>query len=289
MRRLVGSVVLVLSGLAAVGCTHALSRPMPDIKGRLALKVSNEKVWEHPTGVYQIPDTSVYISGHQGAAPAVGALFGIIGVVAAHAAAKGTGEKKIKDVEAQLRLDIVAIAERMLAEEVQRQPDTNRFRPTGSPADGSLEITPYLVMNFIGENQVRPWVVLKTTLKDGRGDAKWKTRFIAGASEARPLGGESGWATGNGDKLRKAVDRNLRVAIDALLREASGRLPRGTGRTVTVTAQWVWIKSPMETKAEVLEETEETLVVVPDVTDASVFAGVNILDKKSIIVVAEPK
>ena len=38
-----------------------------------------------------------------------------------------------------------------------------------------------------------------------------------------------------------------------------------------------------------LEETEEALVVVPDVADAFVFAGVNILDKKAVTVTAEPK
>ena len=37
-----------------------------------------------------------------------------------------------------------------------------------------------------------------------------------------------------------------------------------------------------EQSAEVLHETEEALVVVPQVTDNVFFAGVNILDKRSI-------
>jgi hypothetical protein len=74
-----------------------------------------------------------------------------------------------------------------------------------------------------------------------------------------------------------------------LLRDASGALPRKTGRVVEVRTQWVWVKPFLERSAEVLEETEESLVVVPDVADAFVFAGVNILDKKAVTLKEPPK
>src|SRR5437660_9903958 len=89
--------------------------------------------------------------------------------------------------------------------------------------------------------------------------------------------------------VRDVVDKNLRLAIDALLRDASGMLPRSTGRTVAIKTRWVWMKPFLERNAAVLEETEDTLVVVPDVMDGLVFAGVNILDKKSITVTPTDK
>jgi hypothetical protein len=46
-----------------------------------------------PIGVHQIPEAPVYISGHQGAA-GIGILFGPIGLLAAHASAQSTGEKR---------------------------------------------------------------------------------------------------------------------------------------------------------------------------------------------------
>ena len=49
------------------------------------------------------------------------------------------------------------------------------------------------------------------------------------------------------------------------------------------------MKPFLERNAAVLEETEDTLVVVPDVMDGLVFAGVNILDKKSITVTPADK
>ena len=85
-------------------------------------------------------------------------------------------------------------------------------------------------------------------------------------------------------KLGRVLGRNLRLAVDVLLRDASGALPRSTGRTVAIKTQWVWMKPFYESNAAVLEETEDALVVVPDVIDGFVFAGVNILDKKSITV-----
>ena len=51
----------------------------------------------------------------------------------------------------------------------------------------------------------------------------------------------------------------------------------------------MFVKSPLERTSEVVEETDEALVVVPDMADAFVFAGVNILDKKAVTVTAESK
>jgi hypothetical protein len=130
---------------------------------------------------------------------------------------------------------------------------------------------------------------VKVALKDARGEEKWKTRYIAGVGEIRPLAGENGWASGDGEPLRRAVDRNLRAAIDLLLRDAPGTLRHGAVRAVKVKGQWVWVKEPLEIAAELLDEAEETLVVTPKVTDAIVFAGVNILDKKSVLVTNDPK
>ena len=241
-----------------------------------------------PITAYQIPNTSMYVSNHEGAA-SIRALFGPIGVTVAIAAARSTGERKTRDHQAQLRLDVPKITEQVLMEELHRRGETGRFGPTGEPGGDSFEIIPYLVVNFVGNDQVRPWVVLRTALRDPDGKEKWKTKYAAGVGEVRPLGGESGWASDGGAPLRKAFDRNLRLAIDALLRDASGTLPRGTGHMANVKAQWVWVKEPSEETAEVLHETEETLVVIPQVTDSHFFAGISILDKKSVAVTPEVK
>jgi len=75
-----------------------------------------------------------------------------------------------------------------------------RLEPLGELHD---EIVPYLVVNFIGDEQVRPWVVLKTLLKDAKGEELWKTKYVAGVGEVRPLVGERGGAPRSSRRRRR--------------------------------------------------------------------------------------
>lgn len=289
MNRVVRGLLLVSTVMILTGCASALSQPMPELKGKLALVVSKElpsKWTDMPIGVHHYAETSVYVSGHQGAA-GIGILFGPIGLALAHSAAQSTGEKKAA-VVSQVRIDMVAATERAIAAELARRGDTTRFAPAGSKADGTLEIVPFLVLNFVGDDKVRPWIVLKTALKDANGDEKWKTRYMASVAETRTLGGDAGWVSAEAEPLRSAIDRSLQRAVDVLLREGAGHLTRGSGRAVKVKGQWVWVKQPLELSAEVLDESDELIVVKPNVSDAIVFAGVSIFEKPAVTVTAEP-
>jgi hypothetical protein len=44
------------------------------------------------------------------------------------------------------------------------------------------------------------------------------------------------------------------------------------------------VKEPLEIAADILEETPDSLIVLPKVADVSTFAGVNALDKPSVSV-----
>jgi hypothetical protein len=82
-RLVIGRVVIGMAALAAAGCGHALSQPMPKFDGRLAVTVSNDrpsKMTEMPIGVHQIDDTAVYVSGHQGVA-GVGVIFAGVNIL----------------------------------------------------------------------------------------------------------------------------------------------------------------------------------------------------------------
>lgn len=280
-------VIALVVAVLATGCSHALTQPMPELKGALGLKISKETAsgWtDMPIGVHRIPETSVYVSGHQGAA-GIGALFGPIGLAAAHAAAQSTGEKKAGD-PAALRIDIAAEADRVLKEELDRRREVARFATAGDRADATLEIVPFIVLTFIGEERVRPWVVLKARLLDLGGDEKWKTRYITSLGAPRPLTGDTGWTSDGGQPLRSVIDRSLKRGIDVMLRDAVGALPRGKGRVVKLRGNWVWVKPTMEVSGEILEETAEHLIVKPDVADAIVFAGISIVEPGALTISA---
>jgi hypothetical protein len=145
-----------------------------------------------------------------------------------------------------LRIDIAAEADRVLKEE--------------------------LVLTFIGEERVRPWVVLKARLLDLGGDEKWKTRYITSLGASRPLTGDTGWTSDGGQPLRSLIDRSLKRGIDVTLRDAVGALPRGKGRVVKLRGNWVWVKPTMEVSGEILEEI--------------VFAGISIVEPGALTISA---
>lgn len=288
MRELRGIAIVLVVAVIVTGCSQALQQPMPAISDRLGLIVSKEppsKWTDMPMGVHQIPDASVYVSGHQGAA-GVGAAFGLIGLAIAHAAAQSTGERKTQSVQTLLKVDMPALTETALADELARSNHADRF-VAGRPTGAALEIVPYLVLTFIGNDEARPWVVLKTALKDASGNERWKTRYSASLGTPRPLGGDRGWVADDGAAFRGAVDRSLRAALAVLLRDASGTLPRGRGRSVKVKGHWVWVKPMLEPSVEVLDETPETLIVAPKVPDGIVYAGISILDRRAVSVTPE--
>jgi len=276
--------------ITLTGCSQAMRLPMPDAMRPLTVKVSADrpsKSSEMPPGIHQVPDTSVYIAGYQGESMKVGMHFGLIGMLAADAAASNTSAKKAEAAQAQLRIDLVRATERVLADQL-RGADNTRVVGAGAPGAGALEIVPYLVVSSTGNDQVRPWVFLKTTLRDAAGEEKWKTRYIVSLGQPRALAGANGWAAGDGASLRAAVDEGLRTGIVLMLRDASGGLPR-TGRVVRVRTQWPWVKEAMEHEVDLLEETPSKLIVLPKVGDGAVFAGVNVLDKGAVTVSAVQK
>ena len=174
----------------------------------------------------------------------------------------------------------------MLREELERRRDVVRFAPFGGGAEATLEVVPFIVLTFIGEERVRPWVVLKAAFKDASGSEKWKTRYITSLGDPRRLTGDDGWTIAGGEPLRTAVDRSLRAGVDVMLRDAAGALPRGKGRVVKLRGNWVWVKQPMEVTGEILEETPAMLVVKPEVADAIVFAGSSIVDPGTLTITA---
>jgi len=285
-RRLSGVAVVVLI-LVAAGCSRAMLEPMPDVKGRVAIKMSSETLSGSDLGVgaHQIPDTQVYVTGYFTDAMQTGQYFGVIGMIASNASAKSTAERKTSHVSA-LRVDMPAAAQRVLAERLARA-DRDRFAVTGA-SDATIEITPYLVVTTTGEDRMRPWVFVKAVLKDTGGAEKWKTRYMVSLGEPRPLEGANGWITGDGSSLRSAVDQGLQTAITLLMRDASGRLPRHTGHDVKIKTQWPWSKEAFEFNAEILEETTDKITFVAKVIDGPA-SGVTVLERRSAQVTAASK
>jgi hypothetical protein len=220
--------VIPLVALLAAGCGHALSAPMPDVKGTTE-------------------------------------VFGLLGIWMAHGRAMYDGETKTQDARTHLTVDLHALTEQSL-DELTRNARADRIAPAGAASAGSLEVVPFAVMTFLSPTRSRFWVGLKASLKGPDGKMMWKTRYHAGVGDDRWLTGAESWTSDDGTLVRETLRRNLRLALNALLKDVSGTLRQGAGRAFRVSAQWLW----------------------SDVTDDSVIAGVTILDKRAIVTVRSP-
>ena len=277
--------VVMLAALVAAGCGHAMSAPMPDVKGPISIRLSDEALpfSQLPFGTYQIPATAVYVSGHQREAR-VDELtsFGLVGMLIAHGAAQNVADTKTKDARTHLTVDLRALTEEILADQLARNSYANRIVSTGAAGTSTIEVVPFAVITFIGQSRARFWVGLNASLISPDGKPMWKTRYQAGVGDDRRMTGEDSWTSDDGAPVRDTIRRNLRLALDALLRDISGNLRRQAGRAFRVTAQWVWLPSLEPENAVVLDESDEVIVVLPDASDDRLIAGINILDKRSI-------
>src|SRR6266566_1724770 len=79
-------------------------------------------------------------------------------------------------------------------------------------------------MTFIGQSRARLWVGLHASLISPDGKPMWKSRYHTGVGDERSLAGEDSWTSDDGTLVRDTIRRNLRLALDALLRDISGDL-----------------------------------------------------------------
>ena len=251
--------VVMLAALVAAGCGHAMSAPMPDVQGSISIRLSDEALpfSQLPLGTYQIPAIAVYVSGHQRDAH-VDTLtgFGLLGTLMAHAVAQNIADTKTKDARTHLTVDLRAFTEEILADQLARNTYANRIVSTGAAGTSTIEVVPFAVITLSGQSRARFWVGLNASLISPEDKPMWKTRYHAGVGGERSSAGEDSWTSDDGTLVRDTIRHDLRLALDALLRDISGNLRQGAGRVFRVTAQWVWFPN--------------------------LIAGINILDKRSI-------
>jgi hypothetical protein len=233
-----------------------------------------------PIGVYQVADSTLYISGHQ-QGQAAGLLFGLLGLAVAHGVNQDEARQRVKEAEARLHTQLLDGTRKLLEEKLQRNPASGAtVAPSG--AGSTLELTPYVVLTYVSDDQARPFVVVKARLLDAAKQETWWTRYVVSGGEDRPIDGAGGWAADQGQPLRDAVRRGLDTALDMMLMDTAGTLPRGKGRPAKLKGRYAFVRQEIDLPGEILEETPERIVFAPRVGDVVVFAGINVFDKRTV-------
>lgn len=267
------------------GCaTFRNTEPFPQAQKDVSIRVSQElpSTWtEMPTGVYAVPNSRLFVSGHQ-SAQAVGLLLGPVGVLLGSAINAERGKNLVGDGSAVAKQDLAAATEGFVKDGLAADPNTNlKFGNAGAGAS-QLELLPFAVLSYINETDVRPYVIVRTTLKDATGKEVWSSRYISASAEARPFGGDNGWYKDDGSSLKLALSQSLKRSVDVMLSDVSGKTSRNATKWMYVSGQYVFVKQPLKLKSNPVVEDPDYIAFTPHIGDVNVFAGVSIFDRRIV-------
>lgn len=199
-----------------------------------------------PMGVKRIPDSNIVVSGHQKGG-ALGILFGVVGVAIQSAANTDAGGKRTNDIQEALRFDVAGraseLATSMLAEEEFRGAYT--LASTESPS--AMPVVPYIVLTFVNQTDVRPYIVLKTKLEPEAGSKKPRTiKYFCCEGPAMPLTGEGSLTENNGEKLKALLNSELETAMRLMLTDRQKPFARNDDARLDINGSLPFVGKPFK-------------------------------------------
>ena len=237
-----------------------------------------------PMGIHRIPDSNVIISGHQKGG-GVGMLFGVVGMAIQSSANASGGTAKVRNVEDDLRFDATAKAAELTKVILADEKFRGRFGLSSAPGGRTLNVTPYVVITFVNETDVRPYIVLKTKLGTGAPNESPKAlKYFCCEGKALPLMGENGLAENNGARLKELLTSELDTAVRVMLLDTAQPYPRNKESRIVVNGYLPFVGKPFKMKGYDLGRYNDySLIGFPP--GALVFGGVNIAEPGSLEIV----
>jgi hypothetical protein len=234
-----------------------------------------------PMGVHRIPDSNVIISGHQKGG-GIGMLFGIVGMAIQSSANASGGTAKVRTMEDDLRFNATAKATELTnailaADEKHRQ----IFSLSATTSGSTLAVSPYIVITFQGETEVRPYIVLKTKLYTAADQSPKAEKYFCCEGKALPLSGPGGLAENGGAGLKALLTAELETAIRVMLQDRAQPYPRDKESRITVKGYLPFVGKPFKMKGYDLGKYNDySLIDFP--AGLLVFGGVNIAEPGSL-------
>lgn len=282
-----GAMLAMFLAASLSGCaSFERAKPAPVQTQPVTLQINNEPLsgWsDMPIGVYRVPDSQTVISGQQSGGMAPVLLFGLVGLAAQHAAGAGASEEAVRETEKHLRIDMAkelsSASERLLAAGTYKGRITNQSENLGPV----LQVSGSLVLTFVSDTTVRPFVVLKTNMLDPKTkETMWSTRYFSSSGTALPLTGDNSWTADSGAKLQQQVRKDMEKGLAFLLKDVVTPYARTEEVYTTVQGHYPFVRKRLQSIGYKLVEDDNSIAYVPRVGDVIVFAGVNIFDKNTV-------
>jgi hypothetical protein len=232
-----------------------------------------------PMGVHRIPDSNVIISGHQKGG-GMGMLFGIVGMAIQSSANASGGTARVRNVEDDLRFNATAKATELTGAMLAADGNFGQ-RFTLQAADNILNVSPYVVITFQNETEVRPYIVLKTKLYTAGDQSPKAQKYFCCEGKALPLSGPGGLAENGGAGLKALLTSELETAIKVMLQDRAQPYTRDKETRITVKGYLPFVGKPFKMKGYDLGHFNDyTLIDFP--SGMLVFGGVNIAEPGSL-------
>jgi hypothetical protein len=284
MRKVIFAVVASASAWAPQAAAGAPPTPAPPAAAPMTIVYSDKGpngMSDLPMGVHRIPDSNVVISGHQKGG-GIGLLFGLPGMLIQSSANAATGTGRVHNVQDDLRFDVTAKAAELTAAILADEKYRGLFALSDQAGANTLNVTPYVVITFEGETDVRPYIVLKTKLATGApGDSPKTIKYFCCEGKSLPLSGENGLAENNGARLKALLTSELDTAIHVMLMDRSQPFPRDDKAKIVLKGYLPFVGKPLKLKGYDLGRYNDyTLFEIRG--GAIVFGGVNIAEPAAL-------
>lgn len=274
--------VIVTASIILSGCaTYDMIKPAPMQAQPIRVVYTSEGpsgFTDLPIGVYRVPDSQVIVAGYNRGGGA-GLLFGIVGVLAQDAIETQSGKSAVKDVVTVLHVKLADQAQAISNSLVGSGQFGKAFISASSSDALVLSVDPFLVINYVSETDVRPFVVLKATLLGPMNKKIWASRYISSIDKAHPLEGDQSYTAQDGAMLKAAIARELETAIKAMLADVASPHIRDEGKLIYTETTVPFFKGPVGLVGYPISDDDQSVVVALKIPDALVFAGVHVLDK----------
>jgi len=272
--------LLVVASIMSGCATYKLIEAAPTQSEPLTIVYSDEGAsgWSDlPIGAYRVPDSQVIIFGHQ--KNSVGFLFGVVGILAQNAVQSSQGASAVADVRTVLQVNLNHEAEEISTALIGSGQFGSAYR-TGAGANGPvLTVNPYVVITFVNDVQVRPYVILKATLRGPKNNSLWTARYIASVDKPLPLEGIESYTADGGARLKAALAKELELDIKFMLADVASPRVRDDTKLLYVESSVPFMRQRLGMLGYEISQDDGSVVFAPKIGDALVMAGVHVLDK----------
>jgi hypothetical protein len=231
-----------------------------------------------PMGTYRVPNSQMLVSGHQ-KGNAIAIAIGLPGAMDAATDTSG-GKAAVQGSEETLRISLTSKAQDDLARMLQTTAFSEKFTLVPNSSAPVLHVSSNIVLQFLEDGNVIPFVILKGKLIDMHGAAStWTMRYAASIGSPRPLDGARGWMSEGGASLKMNVSSSLERALLVMLTDVSSPLPRDESRKSAADGYFPFMNKRLQVVGYSITEDADWIAFSPKIIGTSLLAGVHIMDK----------